>query len=190
MKKYTSQENKDFVSKPLFDEEVILNKDTSWPKISIIVAVYNSKKTLQRCIDSVFSQTYPHKELIIIDGGSTDGTVDILRANNDKITYWKSEPDNGIYQAWNKALDHAKSDWICFLGADDYLWKPKVCFNAHRIHSPHQILQYFNELELVEFSGVDDAGVYKRNRQISDLENGNYACGFFWFKKQQTGASD
>ena len=68
--------------------------------------------------------------------------------------------------------------------------KPKVCFNAHRIHSPHQILQYFNELELVEFSGVDDAGVYKRNRQISDLENSNYACGFFWFKKQQIGASD
>lgn len=63
--------------------------------------------------------------------------------------------------------------------------KPKVCFNAHRVHSPHQILQYFNDLVLVEFSGVDDDGVYKRNRYISDLENSNYACGFFWFKKEQ-----
>lgn len=98
----------------------------SKPLISVIVAVYNGAKTLQRCIDSVSNQTYPHKELIIMDGGSTDGTVDILRANNDKIAYWKSEPDNGIYHAWNKALEHAKGDWIYFLGSDDYFWKPDV----------------------------------------------------------------
>lgn len=76
------------------------------PLISVIVAVYNGEKTLQHCIDSVSNQAYPHKELIIIDGGSTDGTVDILRADNDKIAYWESEPDKGIYHAWNKALDH------------------------------------------------------------------------------------
>lgn len=96
------------------------------PVISVIIAVYNGKKTLQRCIDSVSNQTYPHRELIIIDGNSTDGTVDILRANNDKIAYWKSEPDNGIYHAWNKALDHVKGDWICFLGSDDYFWQVDV----------------------------------------------------------------
>ena len=99
---------------------------TSTPLISVIVAVYNGAKTLQRCIDSVYDQTYPNKELIIIDGGSTDGTVDLLIANNDKITYWQSEPDNGIYNAWNKALNHAKGDWIYFLGSDDYLWKRSV----------------------------------------------------------------
>ena len=99
---------------------------TSKPLISVIVAVYNGSKTLQRCIDSVSDQTYPDKELIIIDGGSTDGTVDLLVANNDKITYWQSEPDNGIYNAWNKALNHAKGDWIYFLGSDDYLWKRSV----------------------------------------------------------------
>jgi glycosyltransferase involved in cell wall biosynthesis len=96
------------------------------PLISVIVAVFNGAQTLQRCIDSVAGQTYPHKELIIMDGGSTDGTVDILRANSDKITYWESEPDRGIYHAWNKALEHAKGDWICFLGSDDYFWKPDV----------------------------------------------------------------
>lgn len=100
------------------------------PVISVIVAVYNGAKTLQRCIDSVSNQTYPHKELIIIDGGSTDSTVEILRANNDKIAYWKSEPDRGIYHAWNKALDHAHGDWICFLGSDDYFWKPDVLERA------------------------------------------------------------
>ena len=98
----------------------------SKPLISVIVAVYNGAKTLQRCIDSVSNQTYLNKELIIIDGGSTDGTIDILRTNNDKIAYWKSEPDNGIYNAWNKALGHAGGDWILFLGSDDYLWKKSV----------------------------------------------------------------
>jgi glycosyltransferase involved in cell wall biosynthesis len=99
---------------------------TSRPLISVIVAVYNGAKTLQRCIDSVSNQAYLNKELIIIDGGSTDGTVDLLVANNDKITYWQSEPDNGIYNAWNKALDHVNGDWVSFLGSDDYLWKSTV----------------------------------------------------------------
>jgi glycosyltransferase involved in cell wall biosynthesis len=85
---------------------------TSKPLISVIVAVYNGAKTLQRCIDSVSDQTYPNKELIIIDGGSTDGTIEIIRSNQDQITYWQSEPDNGIYHAWNKALDHASGDGI------------------------------------------------------------------------------
>ena len=87
----------------------------------------------RRCIDSVSDQTYPNKELIIIDGGSTDGTIDILMTNNDKIAYWKSEPDNGIYHAWNKALGHASGDWVCFLGSDDYLWKSSV-FEEIRPH--------------------------------------------------------
>ena len=99
---------------------------TSKPLISVIVAVYNGAKTLQHCIDSVSNQTYLNKELIIIDGCSTDGTIDILMTNNDKIAYWKSEPDNGIYHAWNKALGHASGDWICFLGTDDYLWRRSV----------------------------------------------------------------
>lgn len=99
---------------------------TSKPLISVIVAVYNGAKTLQHCIDSVSNQTYLNKELIIIDGGSTDGTIEIIKSNQDKITYWESEPDNGIYHAWNKALGHASGDWICFLGSDDYLWKSSV----------------------------------------------------------------
>lgn len=99
---------------------------TSKPLISVIVAVYNGAKTLQRCIDSVSGQTYLNKELIIIDGGSTDGTIEIIKSNQDQISYWKSEPDNGIYHAWNKALGHTTGDWICFLGSDDYLWRNSV----------------------------------------------------------------
>ena len=97
-------------------------KSSSSPSISVIVAVFNRVESLQRCIDSVTSQTYLNKELIIIDGGSTDGTVEILKANDRQITYWESERDRGIYHAFNKALAQAKGDWIYFLGSDDYLW--------------------------------------------------------------------
>ena len=61
-----------------------------------------------------------------MDGGSSDGTVDILHANAGKISYWESKPDRGIYHAWNKALDRSNGDWICFLGADDFFWQPDV----------------------------------------------------------------
>lgn len=96
------------------------------PLITIIIAVFNGAKTLQQCIDSVAQQSYPNKELIIIDGGSKDVTVDLLKANSEKINYWVSEPDNGIYNAWNKGLAQANGDWICFLGADDFFWNIQV----------------------------------------------------------------
>ena len=63
--------------------------------------------------------------------------------------------------------------------------KPRLCFNAHRIHSSEQILEYFKNLELIEFSGINDKGVFKENIDISALKNENYACGLFWFKKNK-----
>lgn len=102
-----------------------MNSETA-PLISIIVAVFNGAKTLQQCIDSVAQQSYANKELIIIDGGSNDGTVDLLKANRNQISHWISEPDSGIYNAWNKGLAKAKGEWICFLGADDYFWDLQV----------------------------------------------------------------
>jgi len=103
------------------------------PLFTIIVAVLNNKESLERCIESVNNQTYPHRELIIIDGGSTDGTVEILKNNDDNIAYWESSPDRGIYHAWNKALQYVRGEWICFLGADDYFWSENVLTDL----SPH-----------------------------------------------------
>ena len=96
------------------------------PLISVVTAVFNCKSTLQQCLDSVAQQTYAHIELIVIDGGSTDGTVELIQANAQRIAYWISEPDRGIYNAWNKALAKATGDWICFLGTDDYLLDAQV----------------------------------------------------------------
>ncbi|MBW4697548.1 MAG: glycosyltransferase [Aphanocapsa lilacina HA4352-LM1] len=89
------------------------------PLISIVVAALNRENTIQSCIDSVVAQTYKHWELVIVDGGSTDKTVEIIRDNRMKIGYWHTQKDKGIYDAWNKALSKASGDYICFLGADD-----------------------------------------------------------------------
>lgn len=92
------------------------------PQVSIIVASYDAACTIARCIDSVSVQSGVVSELIVIDGGSTDETVAILRQKSDQISYWVSERDSGVYAAWNKGLARARGKWIGFLGADDYLW--------------------------------------------------------------------
>lgn len=89
------------------------------PTVSIIIATWNAAGTLERCLTSCVEQDYPFKELIIIDGGSTDGTTAVIQDFASHIKFWVSEPDNGIYHAWNKALKFASAEWICFLGADD-----------------------------------------------------------------------
>jgi glycosyltransferase involved in cell wall biosynthesis len=103
-----------------------VNSAVGEPLISVVVATFNVVETLGRCISSVSTQTYRHKELIVIDGGSTDGTVKILEANREKIAYWESERDRGIYHAWNKALKVTRGEWVYFLGADDYFSDEQV----------------------------------------------------------------
>jgi glycosyltransferase, putative len=88
--------------------------------ITIITVSYNAAKTIEDTILSVLNQTYPNIEYIIIDGGSTDGTLDIIKKYQDKISYWVSEPDKGIYDAMNKGWCIAKKEsHILFIGADD-----------------------------------------------------------------------
>jgi len=94
-------------------------------KFTIITATYNAEKFLPRLLASIFCQTYPLYEVIIQDGGSTDGTLDILQRYEDRISL-RSEPDNGIYDAWNKAAKRMTGDWAIFLGADDCFMRPHV----------------------------------------------------------------
>lgn len=91
------------------------------PTLSIVIATYNCADTLQACLDSIHAQSWPGIEIVVADGGSTDGTVELIRANADRLGPWVSEPDRGIYDAWNKALELAGGDWIHFLGGDDRL---------------------------------------------------------------------
>lgn len=141
------------------------------PLISVVVAVYNGRVTLQQCIDSVASQTFNDVELIVIDGGSIDGTVDLLRANASKLAYWISEPDNGICSAWNKALSHARGEWICFLGADDFLWDSEVLLRCAEqlIMIPDRVRVVYGEVMLLDQNGGE---VYKVGRAWDLIRNG------------------
>jgi glycosyltransferase involved in cell wall biosynthesis len=91
------------------------------PLISVIIVVLNRVATIENSIKSVVNQNYDNVELIIIDGGSTDGSLDIIRSYDHCIDYWSSEPDGGVYHAMNKGLGLTCGDWIYFLGSDDIL---------------------------------------------------------------------
>lgn len=111
------------------------------PLITIITVVYNAEDYLEETILSVINQTYSNVEYIIIDGGSTDGTLDIIKKYTDEIDYWISEKDTGVYDAWNKALKLCQGQWIGFLGADDFYE-----FNAIKVY-----VKNINQLSEVEF---------------------------------------
>lgn len=89
-------------------------------KVSVITINFNNAKGLRKTIDSVVGQTFSDYEYIVIDGGSTDGSKEIIEEYRDWITYWVSEPDNGIYHAMNKGIEIARGEYIHFLNSGDY----------------------------------------------------------------------
>ena len=89
------------------------------PVISIITVVLNGEKTIEETIKSVLNQKYKNLQYILLDGGSKDGTIKIINKYKDKIYYFKSEKDLGIYDAFNKGLDVANGDLIGFINSDD-----------------------------------------------------------------------
>jgi len=91
------------------------------PILSIITVVRNGVASIKTCIDSVAKYVGPDIEYIVIDGGSSDGTIDIISKHDNAITFWSSEPDEGIYDAMNKGLRQAHGQWVLFLGCDDEL---------------------------------------------------------------------
>lgn len=98
-----------------------MNEPNTGPDITVITATYNASKVLPGLIDSLRSQTDQDFEWIVVDGASTDGTVELVEAAGDVVTRWVSEPDFGIYHALNKALGLATGEYYLVLGADDRL---------------------------------------------------------------------
>ena len=120
----------------------LLKKDKkNLPLISIITVALNSKKFLQQSINSVLNQSYKNYELIIIDGQSTDGTLDIIKKNKSKIDYWMSEMDNGFSDAVNKGIKLSRGSIISILNSDDIFYK----------HALRTAANYFIRYQYIDF---------------------------------------
>lgn len=127
-------------------------------KISLITATYNSIGTIQHCLNSVHSQTYENTEHIVIDGASTDGTLEILQQNSSKIKYLHSENDNGIYYALNKGILKASGDVIGFLHSDDFFASNNILeiianeFNDSNVYAVYGDLNYVDKNQITNIT--------------------------------------
>jgi len=119
MKRFTSEGIRAFVSKPLFNEKIILDKDLSWPGISVVTPSFNQGEFLERTILSVLNQHYPNLEYIVIDGGSEDGSIEVIKKYEKYLAYWISEKDNGQGDAIKKGFQRSTGGILAWLNSDD-----------------------------------------------------------------------
>jgi len=128
-------------------------------KFSIITVTFNAAKVLEKTLLSVINQTYTHIEYILIDGGSADATVDIIKQYKSFIHYWISEPDNGIYDAMNKGLREATGDYVWFLNAGDTLQHHNIVTElAQQAESTGLPSVLYGETDLMDNDGRVFAG--------------------------------
>ncbi len=124
------------------------------PVISVITVVYNAGEMLRRTLDSIKRQTYTNIETIVVDGGSTDGTVDILMNNQDVITRWVSEPDEGLYDAMNKGLSMATGDYVWFINAGDEIFDETILTGIFEKESRESDI-YYGETMIIDERGKE-----------------------------------
>lgn len=137
------------------------------PKFSVITVTYNAAAVLEDTIQSVITQTYHHVEYIIVDGGSTDGTLDIVAQYRDRIATIVSEPDKGLYDAMNKGMRQATGDYLCFLNAGDSFHEDDTLQSiAHSLTGSALPDVIYGQTEL-----VDSEGHFVRMRRLSAPEH-------------------
>lgn len=147
-------------------------------KISVITVVYNDVKHIRQTMESFFSQTWKDKEYIVIDGGSTDGTVAIIQEYSDKLAYWCSEKDSGVYDAMNKGVMHATGDWVNILNCgDEYCSATSLedavtngdADDADVIYGNsirRQLGHTIKTIAPVDTSGLNDAPIYRHGSSL------------------------
>ncbi len=115
------------------------------PRISIVTPVYNGARFLDRTIESIHGQGYPNLEHIVVDGGSEDGSVEIIRRHADKLTWWCSEPDRGMYDAINKGFARSTGQIMAWLNSDD-LYTPWALSTVAQIFSEQEEVEWLTSL--------------------------------------------
>ena len=159
------------------------------PRITVATVVRNAAATIEATILSVAAQTCAEIEYIVIDGRSTDGTLDIIKQHASHITEWISEPDTGIYDAMNKALRLARGRWLLFLGGDDILTGPDILSRVNAMLLDEQAI-YYGDVTL-RSSGRRYCGpmnTYKLMQQNICHQAVFYPAGVFKVKPYDLGA--
>ncbi len=147
--------------------------------ISVIIVVYNAETTIGHAINSVLQQTYDPVELLIIDGKSTDSTIPVIKSYADKINYFVSEKDEGIYDAMNKGIAAAKGEWVLFLGADDAFYTASVLQEIFGSADLNHIDLLYGDVEFS--SNKRRYGAQKNYRQL--IEQNICHQGIFYKRK-------
>ncbi|KLT66610.1 glycosyltransferase family 2 protein [Pedobacter sp. BMA] len=142
-------------------------------KISLITVVYNGEAYLEDCFQSVFAQTHPDVEYIVIDGGSTDGTLKIIDQHKNQISYFVSESDRGLYDAINKGIAKSTGDIVGILNADDTLAGPEILAQVAEAFNAEEIDALYGDLHYVHPSSGKIIRKWKSKQATSsDLEKG------------------
>lgn len=143
-------------------EQSLVNRsadDTAFPLVSVVTVVFNGKDFIERTLENVLAQDYPNIEYIVIDGGSTDGTLEILSRYQSKFAYFCSESDCGIYDAMNKGIAVASGAWINFMNAGDEFWAvDTVSKSATQMLGVASILYGDVEIHYPGFYRTENAG--------------------------------
>lgn len=143
----------------------MLNEAKESPLISVITVVFNRKNELEETLLNIISQNYNCYEIILIDGGSTDGTLDIINKYQDHISYWVSEPDKGIYDAMNKGIAAANGGWLNFMNAGDTYASNQIFNNIFYKRNHNE------NYDLIIGNTDINYGNFTRNQPVGDLIN-------------------
>lgn len=144
-------------------------------KISIITASFRSESTIKDTLESVNIQTYPHIDHIIIDGASNDGTLALVRTYGKRVTNVTSEPDKGIYDAYNKGLAVADGEIIGFLNSDDYYASPYVIEHVMRAFEDQSVDAVYADLVYVDMNNIKKIVRHWRSKAY---RKGDFSRGF------------
>ncbi|NTV48330.1 MAG: glycosyltransferase [Geobacteraceae bacterium] len=172
--------------------EPLSSEDTTLPVITIITPSYNQADFLEATIRSVLMQNYPNLEYIVIDGGSTDGSIEIIHRYQDRLAYWVSEPDTGQCQALNKGFVRATGDWMAWLNSDDIFLPEALWAVARTIRSNPECEWIVGAVDFVD-ADLKPMGVFKPICRTDDWldfvctkrKNGTALpqAGSFWSRK-------
>jgi glycosyltransferase involved in cell wall biosynthesis len=143
------------------------------PLITVVTVVYNGEKTLEATIQSVIEQTYDNVEYLIIDGRSTDGTLDVIKKYNDQIDFWLSAPDKGLYEAMNKGIFWSGNSIVAFLNSDDTYIKNDVLEHVAQCFIERPDLHIIYGKIQADFEEGQCTFIFGKNYSTKDLKKGS-----------------